>query len=100
MRTRLVQALATFAAFGALASVPALAGGAVPYYGFSGYYGGPATYYTHDTDVHQTTRMDGGSQAFGTRTYTAGGPFWHYKANNRTLHRERRRQARYIRVKG
>lgn len=81
-------------------AAPALADGYMPYYGFSGYYGRPAPYYTLDTDVHQTTRYEDGSPAFGTRTYTAGGPFWGYKAYTRHRLAPHRRKARYIRVRG
>lgn len=81
-------------------TVPALAEGFPPYYGFSGYFGQPAPYYTLDTDVHQKTTFEGGSPAFGTRTYTAGGPFWGYKANSRHRLAPRHRKARYVRVRG
>jgi hypothetical protein len=90
----------------ALAAGPAAAEGFPPYFGFSGYFGGPTTYYTHDTDVHQTTRLENGSELFGERTYTAGGPFWRYQPNARTVVRhtvyKRRvyRRVRGIEVKG
>lgn len=92
-------ALAVLGLFGALAATPALADGYPPYFGFSGYFGGPATFYTPDTDVQQTTRLEAGSSAFGTRTYTAGGPFWHYKPS-RSGGFPGHRRVRYVRVKG
>lgn len=67
------------AALGLLASPAARADGAVPFYGYSGYFGGPAVYYTAAPDVHQTTRPVEGSLGFGVATYTTGGPFWGYK---------------------
>lgn len=77
----------------------ARADGYLPYYGFSGYYGGPSVYYTHGTDVQQTTAMQGGDQGFGTRTYTSGGPFWRYHAKGiGRLPARREREA--LRVKG
>ena len=81
------------------AAAPAQAGGSSPYYGFSGYFGGPATYYTRDTDVQQATTMRDGSQGAGVRTYTPGGPFWRYKpVGGRPL--PRRYDDEAIRVKG
>ena len=99
--TRSLLASALILGAATLAAGPA---GATPYYGFSGYYGGPATYYTHDTDIHQTTRLEGGSPTFGVRTYTAGGPFWRYQnarpASVYRVHRHRYRHVRAIRVRG
>ena len=77
---------------------------ATPYYGFSGYYGGPSTYYTNDPDIHQTTRLEGGTPTFGVRTYTTGGPFWRYQnarpARIYRVHRHRHRPVRAIQVRG
>ena len=72
---------------------------AEPFFGYSGYFGGPATYYTRSNDVHQVTIPRDGYFAFGVTTYTAGGPFWGYKPSgyNRSL---RVRSRRAIRVKG
>lgn len=58
----------------------ALADGYPPFFGYSGYFGQPTPYYTHDPDVHQSTTMVDGYQGFGVRTYTTGGPFWGYKS--------------------
>lgn len=99
MRIRVRPVLAVMVLAGAMAGTPALADGYPPYFGFSGYFGGPAPYYIRDTDVHQSTRMEGGYQALGVRTYTAGGPFWGYKANVRPAG-ARHRKARHVRVKG
>lgn len=101
MTTRLNQlrpALAALALAGAMGSAPALADG-TPFYGFSGYYGGPTAYYTYDTDVQQATRLNGGQGDFGVRVYTPGGPFWTYKAHGRTGLPYRRR-AGPIRARG
>ena len=95
MNTRWMSALAFVGA-----GTSALADGYPPYFGFSGYYGQPAPYYTRDSDVHQATRYEGGSSAFGVRTYTAGGPFWGYKANTHQAVAPRHRKARYVRVRG
>jgi hypothetical protein len=86
---------------GGMSAVPAMAEGFPPYFGFSGYYGAPTTYYTQDTDVHQSTRLEAGSSAFGTRTYTRGGPFWGYQPVQRRVGGHHHyRKARYVRVKG
>lgn len=77
----------------------ARADGYMPYYGFSGYYGGPSVYYTRDTDVQQSTMMREGEQGFGTRTYTSGGPFWRYKAKG-VGQLPPRRHREVIRVRG
>lgn len=97
---RLIGTGAAALLLGTLAAMPAHADGFPPYFGFSSYYGGPAPYYTQDTDVHQTTRLEAGQETFGTRTYTAGGPFWGYKANQKRSLAPRYRKARYVRVKG
>lgn len=69
--------------------------GAEPFYGYSGYFGGPAPYYTLDTDVHQSSTRSVGLPGFGTRVYTEGGPFWHWRpfgyARVYSPRRERRR---------
>ena len=68
---------------GALACASgARADGHQPFYGYSGYFGGPAVYYTPTPDVHQSTSMRDGEQGFGIRTYTNGGPFWGYKPHH------------------
>lgn len=89
---------AAFGALSLLAATAARADGAVPFYGYSGYFGAPTTYYTGDPDVQQTTRMVDGYQGFGIRTYTTGGPFWGYKTHRRTLRERRSRDP--LRVKG
>lgn len=92
------------AAIGVAVSVTAVmqgdlarADGSIPFYGYSGYYGAPAVFYTRDGDVQQTTRPIDGKQGIGVRTYTSGGPFFGYKpVHARSL--PRRREA--IRVRG
>ncbi|WP_375461310.1 hypothetical protein [uncultured Enterovirga sp.] len=87
------------AAFGAAAVIAATAAQAdsfPPFYGYSGYFGAPTTYYTRDLDVQQSTRMRDGYQGFGVRTYTTGGPFWGYKSHRRLL----RARREGLRVKG
>lgn len=75
----------------------AQADGNIPFYGYSGYFGAPAVFYTRDGDVQQTTRPIDGKQGVGVRTYTTGGPFFGYKpAHTRSL--PRRREA--LRVRG
>ncbi len=86
-------------AAGVLLSGAAKAEGFPPFFGYSGYYGSPTTFYTRDPDVHQTTRMESGSQTFGVRTYTSGGPFWGYKHNSQGF-RARRYHRAPIRVRG
>lgn len=94
--TRSLLASALILGVATLAAGPA---GATPYYGFSGYYGGPSTYYTNDPDIHQTTRLEGGTPTFGVRTYTAGGPFWRYRnAQPARVHRVQRQRYRHVRA--
>ena len=72
---------------------------AEPFYGYSGYVGGPAPYYTQSPEIHQTTTPRGGVLDFGIRTYTTGGPFWGYRA----VHGRGRvvvRRSRHISVRG
>ena len=57
------------------------ADGYPPFYGYSGYYGGPTAYYTHDPDVQQVTAIRDAYFGFGVRTYTTGGPFWSYRSS-------------------
>lgn len=79
------------------------ADGAQPFYGYSGYFGGPAVYYTADPDVHQTTTPSEGYLGFGTVTYTTGGPFWGYKPVRNypvSYQRRRHREERVLRVRG
>lgn len=84
---------------GLLGAVPAKADGMPPFYGYSGYFGQPAVYYTRGTDVQQATTMRDGYQGFGVTTYTAGGPFWRYKPN--MIHSlPYRRHREVIRVRG
>lgn len=79
----------------------ARADGYVPFYGYADYYGGPAIYYSHDTDVQQTTRPEDGSLGFGVRTYSAGGPFWAYKpVRPASLSPARRHHRKVLRRKG
>lgn len=88
-------------AFGAaslIAATAVQADGFPPFYGYSGYFGAPTTYYTRDPDVQQVTTIVDGYQGFGTRTYTTGGPFWGYKTHRRILRERRSREA--LRVKG
>ena len=96
---------ASAAAIGVGFAALVLAGGdarAEPFFGYSSYFGGPATYYTRTTDVHQVTIPRDGYYGFGVTTYTAGGPFWGYKPSgyNRSLRVRYRRDRRAIRVKG
>ena len=94
---RRVVALA-FGAVCAVAGTGAQADSFPPFYGYSGYFGAPTTYYTRDPDVQQVTTIKDGYQGFGTRTYTTGGPFWGYKSHRRFLREQRSRDA--LRVKG
>lgn len=72
----------------------------MPYYGYSPYFGGPATYFDGD-DVRQATLRGEGLPGFGTRTYYRGGPFWGYKSNARRLYAPRgQRRAVVLRRKG
>ncbi|TDR93879.1 hypothetical protein [Enterovirga rhinocerotis] len=88
-------------AAGSLLSGAAQAESVPPFFGYSGYFGGPSPYYTPHSDVHQTTRMEHGTQAFGVRTYTPGGPFWRYQLNNEGFRAHRRHHRRSsIRVRG
>lgn len=67
-------------ALGLVAAAPAArADGYPPFFGYSAYFGGPAPYFTPDTDVQQTTLHREDSAGFGTRTYHRGGPFWGYR---------------------
>ncbi len=83
----------------------ARADGYPPFYGYSTYFGGPATYFTDDTDVQQVTKPLDGVFGFGTRTYYRGGPFWALHPSrvrtatrySRSHHRHRRAA---LRVKG
>ena len=81
-------------------SVGAEAEGYPPFYGYSGYYGGPAVYYTHDLDVHQSTTPRDGDLGYGIRTYTTGGPFWGYKRSRTVRQPQRYRQHGAVRVRG
>lgn len=63
------------------AAPAALADGRTPFYGYSTYFGGPAPYYTGDTDVHSASTQSVGLPGMGTRTYTEGGPFWHHRGD-------------------
>ena len=81
---------------GALLFLGTLAGAsAEPFYGYSGYFGGPAPYYTLDTDVHQSSTRSEGLPGFGTRVYTEGGPFWHWRPF-RTVRVDRQRRRRVV----
>lgn len=80
------------------AAAPAAADGMPPFYGYSGYFGAPTPYYTHDLDVQRSTRMVEGYQGFGEATYTTGGPFWGYKSHRRVVRERRVRHT--VRVKG
>lgn len=84
---------------------PVQADGYPPFYGYSTYFGGPAPYFSLETDVQQATAFPGGDPGFGTRTYYRGGPFWTYRpARARgafTGPRERRtRRSAVLRRKG
>ncbi|MDB5592465.1 hypothetical protein [Enterovirga sp.] len=83
---------------GLLAGSGAKADGFPPFFGYSGYFGAPTTYYTRHPDVQQATRMVDGYQGFGVTTYTTGGPFWGYKSHRRILRERRVRET--VRVKG
>lgn len=93
----------TAAAAGAVAllcgTAPAMADGA-PFYGYSGYYGRPTTYYTRDPDIQQVTVERGGDFGFGIRTYTTGGPFYRYKAAHTGVMVRRRYHRHVLRVRG
>lgn len=91
-------AAAAMVAIGMVAATSAQADGFPPFYGYSGYFGAPTTFYTRDPDVQQVTRIKDGHQGFGTRTYTTGGPFWGYKSHRRVLREHRSRGT--LRVKG
>ena len=58
----------------------AKADGYPPFYGYSPYFGGPATYFTPTPDVHSASTLSDGLPGMGTRTYYRGGPFWHYRS--------------------
>jgi len=95
----------TAAAAGAVAllcgAASARADDGVPFYGYSGYFGRPTTYYTRDPDVQQVTVPRGGDFGFGVRTYTTGGPFWRYKpVYARGFERRRRYHRHVLRVRG
>lgn len=83
---------------------PALADGYPPFYGYSPYFGGPATYFSPDADVQQVTKFKDGEPGFGTRTYYRGGPFWTYRPTTvrgrYTGARERRARRSVLRSKG
>lgn len=77
----------------------ASAGNALPFYGYSPYFGGPSTSFSRDSDVEQaTTQRDNG---FGTRTYYRGGPFWRYQPSGyrRAIYSSHRRRV-VLRRKG
>lgn len=92
MGSRLVRVAAALVAMAAASSACA----AEPYYGYSGYFGGPAPYYTHASDVQMSSTRSLGLTGFGTRVYTRGGPFWRRQGAVRTLASYGRRDGRRI----
>lgn len=82
----------------AAAASEAQADGYPPFFGYSGYFGGPAVYYTPTPDIHQSTTPPRGLWGAGVRTYTPGGPFWRYKPTMRGFIYRRHRGP--VRVKG
>jgi hypothetical protein len=78
---------------GALGAAPAQADGPLPYYGYSDYFGSPATYFEGD-GVYQATTPEGGQFGFGTRRYYRGGPFWKHRSHAKSFGRPARGKAR------
>lgn len=75
----------------------ARADGYPPFYGYSGYFGGPAAYFTQDTDVRQVTSGQESGITSATRTYYRGGPFWTYRPSRAsTVYRTRPERRRTV----
>lgn len=77
----------------------ARADGYPPFYGYSGYFGGPTVFFTPHDDVRQATTMYDGEPR--TVTYYRGGPFYGYRPKTRRAfapHRHHRRAA--LRMRG
>ena len=58
----------------------AMADGYPPFYGYSGYFGGPRTYFTPENDVRSAATISEGLPGYGTRTYYRGGPFFYHRS--------------------
>lgn len=100
-RTLRISVAAVAFAASVLGGGTAFADGFPPFFGYSGYFGQPVVYYTHDHDVQQATTFRDGEAGFGVRTYTTGGPFWGYKTNRiRHSVSARRHLRKGIQVKG
>lgn len=83
----------------AVTSAPARADGFPPYYGYSTYFGGPVTYFTHEPDVQQATAFRNGVPT--TRTYYRGGPFYGYRPNApERFHVGRHGRRKVVRARG
>ena len=93
MGSRMVRAAAVIVA---MAAAGPAAFAAEPFYGYSGYFGGPATYYSRDADVQLSSTRSPGLTGFGTRVYTRGGPFWRRQGAVRTLAAYGRRDGRRV----
>lgn len=73
-----------------------------PFYGYSPYFGGPAVYFTPDTDVRVATTQDGSAFGIDKRTYYYGGPFYHFQPSpvRHASHPRRHRRHTVLRTRG
>ena len=100
MRARVIWAGAALAAGMVMAVASARADGYPPFYGYSPYFGGPATYFTPEDTIRQVTTPKGGEYGFGTRTYYRGGPYWGYEPTPRRFgHAYRTRRSTRVLVR-